>query len=147
MATKEKLSPLMVAIENYAKATANKNWQDDQGFGAEAAKANAEYNIAAHNLRTALAKKPNVVSFAVGDLVKVRSKVREIPSGLQRKRGEDLIITNAELDGDGTMHYGVNGSAWHPHRLLSLVSRAIPATINKAYTLGRDDEEDGDEEL
>jgi hypothetical protein len=145
MATKAKQNPLMQVILNYAKATANKMWDDDQGSRDAVAKSEAEYNIAFHNLQRALARKPNVVSFAIGDVVKVRSTIREIPSGLKRKRGEDLIITNADISGDGTMIYGVNGSAWHRHDTLTLVSRAIPATLRKALSLGRDDEEEDEE--
>lgn len=144
--SKVKTSPLMQAIENYASATSNKYWEDDQGDHASVAKANAEYNIAKHNLRTALSRKPNTVSFAIGDVVKVRSKIREIPSGLKRKRGEELIITDTSLRENGTMEYAVSGSAWHSHDLLTLVSRAIPDTLRKAYALGRDDEEEDEDE-
>ena len=138
---------LMDCIEDYAKATAQKFYAGDQGVGDDLITATAEYNIAAQNLRLALARKPMTVSFAIGDVVKVRSKIREIPTGLRRKRGEKLIITDTSLRENGTMEYAVSGSAWHGHDKLTLVSRAIPATLRKAYSLGRDDEENEDEEV
>lgn len=136
---------LMSCIEAYATATAHKFYFGDQGDKSDVAKATAEYNIAAHNLRRALAQRPPAHAFALGDVVKLKSSIRVIPTGLRRARGEELIITDSQILADGTMDYGVNGNAWYAQEMFTLVSRAIPATLKKAYTLSS--EEDEDEEL
>ena len=142
--SKVKTSPLMQCIDDYAEAKAKKYWQDYKGSDRQSIE--ATYNIAAHNLRRALARKPTPVSFAIGDVVKVRSTIRVIPTGLKRNRGEELIITDASLLENCTMQYAVNGNAWFNHDMFQLVSRSIPAKLQRVSILLSEEDEDGDEE-
>ena len=124
---------LLSVIEDYAKATANKNWQEDQGSGQDLAKAKAEYNIAAHNLHKFLRRRPKVVAFAIGDRVKFKPGCK----AATRFTGafNALVITDSSVTESGEVTYSINGAPSYPHSHLLLVSSATKASLLKARAL------------
>ena len=138
--TKQK--SLDTIISAYAEAMAVfRSTQIHIGYSPDAkAKAEAKFNIAAHNLTKALNKLDRAHSFAIGDVVKPKPGKKKGMVSRFRGMMEPLIVTDTSI-ASGKVEYGISGRAWYKHEDFELVSRATKATLAKVAEIHREEDD------